>query len=107
MAGVDLRAGVQRLAAKGGDLTSVRVELDRLLRAAVGYDVAAISTMDPATRLWTSCFVSGVPADAGRERERIIFDIEFHGDDVNSYAAIAEADVPVGRLHAATGGAIR
>jgi hypothetical protein len=33
--------------------------LDRLLRMAVGYDVAALSTVDPATNLWTSCFVSG------------------------------------------------
>ena len=103
---VPVRDEVRRLAGRGGDLTEVRSALDRVLRRAVGYDVAAISTIDPATKLWTSCYVSGVPADGARDRERILFDIEFRGDDVSSYAAIADAAVPVGRLHAATGGDI-
>src|SRR5438477_9555051 len=56
----DLRGRVQRLAARSSssgdrDLTDVRASLDRLLRRAVGYDAAALSTVDPATFLWTSC----------------------------------------------------
>jgi DNA-binding CsgD family transcriptional regulator len=101
---MELRDAVHRLAAKGGDFTTVRRGLDDLLRAAVRHDLAAISTIDPSTTLWTSCFVSGVPLEGAREREQIIFDIEFHEDDVNAYREIAARDVPVARLHAATGG---
>lgn len=101
-----LRDAVQHLAATGGDLTHVRAQLDRLLRTAVGYDFAALSTLDPATNLWTSCFVSGLPLDGGRSREDVIFAIEFAGGDPNSYAELAAAPTPVGRLHAATGGDI-
>jgi hypothetical protein len=74
---VHVRDEVRRLAARGGDLTEVRAGLDRVLRTSVGYGAGAISTVDPATKLWTSCYVSGAPADAGRDRERILFDIEF------------------------------
>jgi hypothetical protein len=103
---VDLKHRVPRLAAGDGDLTTVRTALDRLLRMAVGHDVAALSTVDPATNLWTSCFVSGIPAEGGAERERVIYDIEFRGEDVNGYGALAAAPVPIGRLHSATGGDI-
>jgi DNA-binding CsgD family transcriptional regulator len=101
---MDLRDDIHRLAAGGGDLTTVRIELDRLLRRAVHHDLAAISTLDPATNLWTSCFVSGLPADGGRDRERILFDLEFQGDDVNSYASLAQAPRPLARLHATLDG---
>jgi DNA-binding CsgD family transcriptional regulator len=101
---VDLRERVQRLAAGSGNLTAMRSGLDRLLRAVIGYDAAALSTMDPATKLWTSCFVTGLPPNDGVGREQVIFDIEFRGNDVNSYAALSEADQPIGRLHDRTGG---
>lgn len=104
MSDVDLDDAIRRLAAQGGDFTSVRAELDRLLRRSVGHDIAAISTIDPSTSLWTSCFVSGLPLEGAHERERIIFDVEFHEDDVNSYRAVAEQEVPVARLHATTDG---
>ncbi|CAI7980066.1 hypothetical protein FRAHR75_720040 [Frankia sp. Hr75.2] len=45
---------VQALAAEGADLTAVRGRLDRILRASAPYDIAAISTVDPAAMLWTS-----------------------------------------------------
>jgi DNA-binding CsgD family transcriptional regulator len=99
-----LRDEVNRLAARAGDLGEVRAALDHLLRRRIGYDVAAISTTDPATGLWTSCYVSGAAKEAAPERERILFEIEFEHGDVNSYAELAQADVPVGRLHDATGG---
>lgn len=101
---MELRDAVHRLAARGGDFTEVRRDLDGLLRATVRHDVAAISTLDPSTNLWTSCFVSGLPLEGGRERERILFEIEFHEDDVNSYRELARRAVPVARLHATTGG---
>nr|WP_062341686.1 helix-turn-helix transcriptional regulator [Herbidospora sakaeratensis] len=103
---MDLHDGLRRLAVRGGDLTEVRTELDRLLRRAVGYDVAAISTVDPATLLWTSCFVTGIDQEGGGERERVIFDLEFRDADLNGYARLASAAVPVAGLHQATGGRI-
>jgi DNA-binding CsgD family transcriptional regulator len=101
---MDLRERVRRLAADGGDLSVVRAGLDRALRASVAYDMAAISTVDPATMLWTSCFISGLPADGESERERVIFGLEFAGEDVNGYADLANNGTLVGRLHQATGG---
>ncbi|MDQ6616844.1 MAG: hypothetical protein M3083_19380, partial [Actinomycetota bacterium] len=101
---MDLGQKVRQLAGQGGDLTAVRTGLDRLLRAAVGYDIAAISTVDPATMLWTSCFVSGLPAADGRAREKVIFDLEFMGADINGYAELANDGRLIGRLYQASGG---
>ena len=97
-----LRERLQRLAAGAADLTEVRAGVDRLLRTEIGYDVAALSTVDPASLLWTSCFVSGVDADPARERA--LFALEFEGDDVNLFVDLATAEVPVGRLLASTDG---
>ncbi|WP_238010659.1 LuxR C-terminal-related transcriptional regulator [Dactylosporangium sp. AC04546] len=99
-----LRQAVRQLAAGDGDLDAVRRGLDALLRGAVGYDIAAISTVDPATMLWTSCYVSGIGEEGSRERERTLFDLEFRGGDVNGYAELAARAVPVASLHEATGG---
>jgi DNA-binding CsgD family transcriptional regulator len=97
-----LRERVHHLARRDGDLTVVRARLDTLLRASIGYDVGVLSTMDPATLLWTSCFITGLDYD--RERERELFELEFEGGDVNHYTDLAGATTPIGRLHAATGG---
>jgi DNA-binding CsgD family transcriptional regulator len=101
---VDLEGCVRQLAARGGDLTAVRSGLDRLLRSSVAYDMAAISTVDPATMLWTSCFVSGLPHEGSHDREKIIFELEFTGADLNGYAELANNGRLIGRLHEATGG---
>lgn len=98
----ELRANVQRLATKPVDLTEARRQVDRLLRKAVGYEVGVLSTVDPASLLWTSCFVTGIEPDP--ERERALFDLEFAGGDLNLYAELAAADRPVGRLGVATAG---
>lgn len=84
----------------------MRTGLDRALRSAVGYDVGVISTVDPSTMLWTSCFVSGLPPGGEAERERVIFDLEFAGADVNGYTELANRGTLVARLHHATGGDI-
>jgi DNA-binding CsgD family transcriptional regulator len=101
---MDLQERVRRLAAGGGDLSSVRIGLDQALRASVAYSVASIATVDPATMLWTSCFVSGLPPGGEAERERVMYELEFAGDDVNGYAELATSGVLVGRLCQATGG---
>ena len=92
------------LAAEGGDLTATRVGVDRALRASLAYDFASISTVDPATMLWTSCFVTGLPAGTEVEREQVIYALEFAGGDVNGYRELANSGGYVGRLHFATGG---
>lgn len=101
---MDLRASVAELATRATDLSAVREGLDVLLRREIGYDLAAISTVDPATMLWTSCYVSGVAPGGARDRERVIFDLEFRGVDVNAYSTIAAQAVPAASLHEATGG---
>ena len=101
---MDLLERVRRLAAAGGDLSSVRTGLDRSLRASLAYDAAAISTVDPATMLSTSCFVTGLPPGGEAEREKIIYHLEFAGDDVNNLAELANSGQLVARLHATTGG---
>ncbi len=99
---IELRSRIERLAAVGPDFTTVRALLDRELRVAVGYDFGALSTLDPATMCWTSCFVSGADHDGGFER--IVYDHEFRAHEVNSYSDLARAGRPVGRLAAATDG---
>jgi DNA-binding CsgD family transcriptional regulator len=101
---VDLQERVRQLAAAGGDLSAVRTGLDRALRLSLAYDLAAISTVDPATMLWTSCFISGMPPGGEDERERILYGLEFDGDDINSYTELANSGRLVGRLHQATDG---
>src|ERR1700740_749465 len=89
--GMDLQERVRKLAAAGGDLSSVRAGLDGALRQSVPYDVASIARLDPPTRLWTSCYISGLPPGGEAERERVIYEIEFAGDDINSYAELANS----------------
>jgi DNA-binding CsgD family transcriptional regulator len=101
---MDLEERMRRLAAAGGDLSSVRIGLDQALRASVAYGVASIATVDPATMLWTSCFVSGLPPGGEAERERVLHELEFTGADLNSYSELATTGVLVARLFQTTGG---
>ena len=104
---MDLLERVRQVAARGGDLSAVRAGLDQALRTSVVYDMAAISTVDPATLLWTSCWVSGLSADGEAEREQVLYALEFAGDDLNSYTELASSGRLVGRLHQASGGDVR
>src|SRR6202048_2614784 len=101
---MDLEERVRGLAAAGGDLSAVRAALDLALRASLSYDIASISTVDPATLLWTSCFVTGLPPGGEVEREQVIYALEFAGDDINGYTDLANSGRLVGRLHETTGG---
>jgi len=101
---MDLQERVRQLAATGGDLSAMRTGLDRALRMSLAFDAAAIATVDPATMLWTSCFISGMPPGDEAEREKALYGLEFAGDDINSYTVLANSGTLVGRLHQATGG---
>ncbi|MGW0043795.1 LuxR C-terminal-related transcriptional regulator [Rhodococcus sp. NPDC003348] len=97
-----LQRAVVRLTHRGLGLDALREELDALVRGFVPWDVAAWSTTDPATLLFTSCVLSGRAED--HEAEARLFDSEFRVPDVNSFAALARSVPPVAALHAATGG---
>ena len=104
---MDLQERVRQLAATGGDLSAMRTGLDRALRMSLAYDMAAIATVDPATMIWTSCFISGLPPGGEAEREKVIYGLEFAGDDINSYTDLANTGTLVGRLYQTTGGDLR
>ncbi|MEV6928005.1 helix-turn-helix transcriptional regulator [Dactylosporangium sp. NPDC051485] len=97
-----LRRAALRLSHLGLDLTAYRTQLDAVLRAAIGWDLAAWSTTDPATLLFTSCVLVGRDEDHALEQR--LFDLEFGEPDVNTFAALfAEGTVAAG-LHESTGG---
>lgn len=54
--------------------------------------------------LWTSCYSSGLPPGGEAERERVLYDIEFSGGDINGYRELASTGALIGRLHEATEG---
>ncbi len=101
---MDLQQRVREIASEGGDLSTVRARLDEALRASLDYDVAAIATVDPATMLWTSCFISGLPPGGEAEREQVIYGLEFSGEDLNSYSELVNEGTLVARLHETTAG---
>lgn len=91
-----------RLSHQGLGLDELRYALDAAVRRVVPWDMAAWSTTDPATLLFTSCVLSGREEDP--ESEAALFDSEFRVPDVNTFAALASATPPVATLSAATGG---
>jgi DNA-binding CsgD family transcriptional regulator len=94
---------LQSIAVAATDLDDARKQLDRLLRRRIGYDVGAFSTVDPASGLWTSCYVSGLDAAGAPDRERVLYELDLAGD-VNSFTQLASREVPAATLHAATFG---
>ena len=90
------------LGAEAADVNEFRSLANDLVSRAVGWDFAVWSTVDPATFLFTSCNVLGIPAEP--ENERKFFDLEFAGDDVNLFTDLARNERPAESLHAATQG---
>lgn len=84
------------------DLEATCLAFDGLLRRVAPYDVAAWSTQDPSTGLFTSCTVSGMPKDL--EREARFFGFEFRADEPNTFAQMIAEGRTVGVLSEATGG---
>jgi DNA-binding CsgD family transcriptional regulator len=77
---------------------------DGVLRAALGAEAAAWSTVDPSTMLSTSCSLfgeldhgSGPPPQAVIERERRLFELEWRDDEPNTFWHLART----GRVGAA------
>jgi DNA-binding CsgD family transcriptional regulator len=91
-----------RIALQGLPLEETCDALDGLLRRAVDYEVAAWSTQDPATGLFTSCTVSGMPKDL--EREARFFRHEFDDDEPATFRELIAAGVDVAILSEVTGG---
>ncbi|MDI2125687.1 helix-turn-helix transcriptional regulator [Yinghuangia seranimata] len=96
------RRAILRASHRATGLAEFRAAVDAVLRPAVGWDVAAWSTTDPATLLFTSCVLIGMPEDHALEQQ--LFDLEFRTDDVNHMRDLARARTPAASLHAATGG---
>jgi len=100
--GPDFKPLVHEVARLGGDLSQVWPELDERLRPLLGYDASAFSTIDPPTLLWTSRSVIGM--ESGPARERKALELEFRGDDLNSFPNLLMQQMPIGNLYTASGG---
>jgi DNA-binding CsgD family transcriptional regulator len=84
----------------GLDAAGLREEVLRRLRRIMPVDAAFFATVDPVTVLFTSA-VAEDPLAAARP---LFMDNEFDRDDVNKFAALAEASDPVSSLDRATRG---
>lgn len=93
---------ISLLAEEAADVTAFRRAADELMKRAIGWDFAIWSTVDPATFLFTSCAVLGIPADP--EYERKFFELELAGDDVNLFTDLALSGRLASSLHLATRG---
>lgn len=65
----ELERRTERITLGDLDLKGMFLAFDRLLRQALPYAAAAWSTQDPATGLFTSCTVTGLPKDLEREAQ--------------------------------------
>jgi DNA-binding CsgD family transcriptional regulator len=83
-------------------LDAMCLAFDELLRRSVPFEVAAWSSHDPTTGLFTSCTVSGIPKDL--ERETRFFAYEFRDDEPNTFAEMIAKDRTVAVLSDTTGG---
>jgi len=84
----------------GLDAAALRGEVLRRLRRIMPVDAAFFATVDPMTVLFTSA----VAEDPLAEARPLFMDNEFGRDDVNKFAALAEATDPVSSLERATRG---
>jgi DNA-binding CsgD family transcriptional regulator len=98
----DLERRAAEIAHGGLDLDETCLAFDALLRRAVPFVVAAWSTHDPATGLFTSCTVSGLPKDL--EREAQLFRWEFEEGEPNAFRDLIAAHDTVAILSETTDG---
>ena len=84
----------------GLDAAGLRDEVLRRLRRIMPVDAAFFATVDPQTLLFTSA-VADEPLGAATP---LFLDNEYGREDVNKFAALAEAADPVGSLDRATRG---
>jgi len=100
--GPDFKPLVNEVARQGGDLSQVWPQLDERLRPLLGYDASTFCTIDPPTLLWTSRSVIGIESSPARERKAL--ELEFRGDDLNSFPNLLMQQMPIGNLHTTSGG---
>lgn len=83
-------------------LEELYLAFDVLVRAHLPYAVAAWSTHDPATSLFTSCTMSGLPKDV--EREAALFRHEFSDDEPSTFRSLISQGQTTAILSEVTGG---
>jgi DNA-binding CsgD family transcriptional regulator len=81
-----LESRAWHIAHAGLDLNAAFMAFDELLRSLIDYSVASWSTHDPATGLFTSCTMSGVPKDPVGEAR--LFRCEFTAGEPSSYRSL-------------------
>ncbi len=97
-----LERRAREIAHSGLDLEALCLAFDELLREKVPYAVAAWSTHDPATGLFTSCTMSGARKD--REGEGRLFRCEFSEGEPSSYRFLIGQRQTIGVLSEVTQG---
>jgi DNA-binding CsgD family transcriptional regulator len=102
MSATTLESRSWRVAHAGLDLNAAFMAFDELLRPHVDYAIASWSTHDPATGLFTSCTMSGVPKDPVGEAQ--LFRCEFTSGEPASYRSLIGAQESAAILSEATGG---
>jgi DNA-binding CsgD family transcriptional regulator len=90
------------IAHAGLDLDAAFMAFDQLLRSHVEYAIASWSTHDPATGLFTSCTMSGVPKDPDGEAR--LFRCEFTAGEPSSYRSLIGDHGPPAILSQVTDG---
>jgi DNA-binding CsgD family transcriptional regulator len=90
---------VARLARRGDDHVTLLREVDRVMRAAVGYDFSAWATIDPGTCLVTGCLpVGDDPFEASGHLYRT-FEIEYLGTEPLTLSTVGSGTPFAGSLH--------
>lgn len=105
MSSASIERRATTIAHSGLDLDELYLEFDQLLRGHLRYDVAAWSTLDPATGLFTSCTMSGIDKDPAREAQ--LFQQEFSDDEPASIQSMLAQGLTVAVLSEVTGGDLR
>lgn len=100
----DVLRRLRRLVAGGHDDVAFRAGADAILGPRLRYDIAAWSTVDPATALLTSCDLVGIDYDPARERKLLGCEYEVEDPVGAHYADLARASVPAASLHLSSGG---
>lgn len=98
----ELERRAQRIALADLDLEGTCGAFDALLRRAVPYEMAAWSTLDPMTGLFTSCTVTGMAKDP--EREAQFFRYEYRDDEPSTFGSLLADGRTVAVLSETTGG---
>lgn len=91
----DIQRRAEAILSSVDDLERACLAFDDLLRRGIDYDVAAWATHDPATGLFTSCTMTGIPKDVAREAR--MFREEFRENEPATYRSLIadHADVAI------------